>query len=218
MSTAISVFSNHVAPDVMGCPRTLIDSIVVDTLIKFCEETQILEKGFEHDVLSTDIVAADNDSVNVDLSTLFTNLRPVQLTEFKIDGAAWDAQEIKIMNDIDDLDEIAIQGTKFFTYPDRTHIKFYGIDAVAQRFWIKQIYVPLDTITTIDDFIYDDYHKAIEAGAKAELMAMPKKDWSNPAMVGYYRGLYTDGVVAAKIRQSKGQTRRSTAVKSTRFF
>jgi hypothetical protein len=218
MATNITLFSNRVAPDVMGCPRTLIDSIVVDTIINFCKETQIIEKGFEHDVVTADIIAADNDSVNVDLSTLFANLRPVLLTEFKINGSPWDAQEIKIMNDMDDLSEISIQGTKFFTYPDRTHIKFYGIDAEDQTFWIKQVYVPLDTITTIDDFIYDDFHKAIEAGAKAEIMAMPKKDWSNPAMVGYYRGLYTDGVVLAKIRMGKGQTRRSTAVKSTRWF
>jgi hypothetical protein len=218
MATNLTEISRRVAPDVMGCPNVLVDEAVLRTIIKFCEETHILEKAFEHDVLSTDIVAADNDSVNVNLATYITDGRPILLTEFRIDGAKWDAQEIKLLNDQDDLDEISISGTKFFTWPDTTHIKFYGIEAEDQRFYIKQIYVPLDTATTIDDDIYYRFRDTIEAGARATLMDMPKKDWTDPVTAGRNWSKYNDGVAMAKIKKDKGMTRRSTSVKSLRFF
>jgi len=218
MATNISEFSRRVAPDVIGCPRVLIDEIVLKILVKFCEETHIIEKAFEHDVVTADIVAADNDSVSVNLATYITDGRPILLTEFRIDGVPWDAQEIKLLNDQDDLDEISISGTKFFTWPDTTHIKFYGIEAEDQRFFIKQIYVPLDTATTIDDDIYYRFRDTIEAGARATLMDMPKKDWTDPVTAGRNWSKYNDGVAMARIKKDHGMTRRSQSVKSMRFF
>jgi len=218
MATNISEISRRVAPDVMGCPNVLIDEAVLRTIIKFCEETHILEKAFEHDVLSTDIVAADNDSVNVNLATYITDGRPILLTEFRIDGAKWDAQEIKLLNDQDDLDEISISGTKFFTWPDTTHIKFYGIEAEDQRFYIKQIFVPLDTATTMDDDLYYRFRDTIAAGARARLMSMPRKDWTDQITAAKNLSEYNDGVAMARIKKDHGMTRRSQSVKSMRFF
>jgi|ADurb_Ile_03_Slu_FD_contig_101_360379_length_5027_multi_2_in_0_out_0_4 hypothetical protein len=218
MATNLTEISRRVAPDVMGCPNVLVDEAVLRTIIKFCEETHILEKAFEHDVLSTDIVAADNDSVNVNLATYITDGRPILLTEFRIDGAKWDAQEIKLLNDQDDLDEISISGTKFFTWPDTTHIKFYGIEAEDQRFYIKQIFVPLDTATTMDDDLYYRFRDTIAAGARARLMSMPRKDWTDQITAAKNLSDYNDGVASAKIKKDKGMTRRSTSVKSLRFF
>lgn len=219
MTTAITEFSKRVQPDVPGCPRQMVDAAVVDALIRFCEDTHILEQAFEHDVAAVDITAADNDSVNVLFTTYTgTSVRPVVLTEFRIDGSNWNATYINLLNDQDDLDEIAVQGTKFFTYPDSTHIKFYGIEAIAQRFYIKQAYAPVTTITNIDDYIYWRFHKTIEAGARAELMGMPGKDWSNPVEALVQRGLYNDGVAGAKIKKEQGFVKGSTRVKSMRWF
>ena len=218
MATNISEISRRVAPDVMGCPNVLIDEAVLRTLIKFCEETHVLEKAFEHDVVSTDIVAADNDSVNVNIASYITDGRPILLTQFKIDGVDWDAQEIKLLNDQDDLDEISVSGTKFFTWPDTTHIKFYGIEAEDQRFFIKQIFVPLDTATTMEDDLYYRFRDVIAAGARARLLEMPRKDWTDPAMAGLNWSRYNDGVALARIKKDHGMTRRSQSVKSMRFF
>jgi hypothetical protein len=221
MATNITVLSNRVQPDVIGCPRSVVDNAVIDAIIKFCEETHIIEQAFEHDVVSGDITAADNDSVNVDLVAdggVSATLRPVVITEFRIDGAQWETEYTQLLNDLDDLSEIEIQDTKLFTYPDRTHIKFYGIDAEDQRFYIKQAYAPITSITTIDDYIYDRYHKAIEARAKWELMSMQGKDWSNGALAAYNDSLYKIGVAEAKTTKSHGFTKGNKRVKSTRFF
>lgn len=219
MATNITVLSNRVQPDVIGCPDVVVDNAVIDAIIKLCEETYLIDQGFEHDVVSGDITAADNDSVNVLLTTYVSvTLRPIVLTEFRIDGVQWETEYIELLNDLDDLSEISRADTKFFTYPDRTHIKFLGIEAVDQRFYIKQAYAPLTSITIIDDWIYDRYHKAIEARAKWELMTMPGKDWSNAALAGYNMSLYRNGVAEAKTLKSHSFTHGNKRVKSTRFF
>ncbi len=218
MSTNITEMSRRIAPDLIGCPRILIDEAIVDALIRFGEDTHIIEKGFEHDVVTADVITADNNSVNVNIATYITDMRPVVLTEFKIDGTDWDAQFVDLENVMDDIDEISVAGVKLFTYPDRTHIKFYNINAEDQRFYIKQVYVPTSTITTVEDDFYDRYHKHIEAAAKAELMGMPKKDWSDPPMAGYYESKYQDGVARTRIKKDNGMTRRSQQVKSLRWF
>jgi hypothetical protein len=221
MATNITVLSNRVQPDIIGCPRVVVDNAVIDAIIKLCKDTHIIEQAFEHDVVSSDITAADNDSVNVDIVAdggVSATLRPIVVTEFRIDGSIWETEYIELLNDLDDLSEIESVDTKLFTYPDRTHIKFFGIDAEDQRFYIKQAYAPLTSITTIDDYIYDRYHKAIEARAKWELMSMPGKDWSNAAMAEYNAGIYRDGVAEAKIVRSSGFTKGNKRVKSQRFF
>jgi hypothetical protein len=221
MATNITELSNRVQVDVIGCPRVVVDNAVIDAIIKFYEDTHIKEQGFEHDVIAGDIVAADNDSVNVDLVVdggVSATLRPVVVTEFRIDGSQWETEYIDLLNDLDDLSEIAPADTKLFTYPDRTHIKFYGIDAVAQRFYIKQAYAPLTSITSMDDFIYDRFHEAIEARAKWQLLKMPGKDWSNGVMAAHNDTLYNDGVAKAKTLKSHGFTKGNKRVKSQRFF
>lgn len=221
MATAITILSNRVQPDVIGCPRPVVDNAVIDAIIKFCEETHIIEQAFEHDVLEADITAADNDSVNVDLVNdggVSATLRPVVVTEFRIDGVPWETSYLELLNDLDDLNELYIASTKYFNYPDRTHIKFLGIEAKDQRFYIKQAYAPLTTITTMDDYIYDRYHKAIEARAKWELMSMPEKDWSNGELALYNMGLYKDGIAEAKSILSHGFTKGNRRPKSMRFF
>ncbi|OPY89023.1 MAG: hypothetical protein A4E71_00103 [Smithella sp. PtaU1.Bin162] len=218
MTTAITEFSRRVQPDVIGCPGIMVDAAVVDSIIRLCEDAHVIEKSFEHDVLSTDIVTTDNDSVNVNIATYITDHRPLIVTEFRIDGGLWETKEAQLLSDMDDISEIAVQGTKFFSYPDRTHIKFYDINAVNQRFFIKQAFAPLDTITTVDDLFYDRYRKAVEAYARWILMSMPGKDWSNPERAEYYKGIYKGEMAMAKIRKDQGFTKGSTRVRSTRFF
>ncbi len=224
MTTAITEISKRVQPDVIGCPKQVVDAAVVDVIIRFHEDTHVMERAFEHDVLAADIVTADNDSVNVNMETYFAvapatmTIRPVILTEFKIDGGFRNVQYVDLANVMDDISEIVINGAIPYTYPDRTHIKFYNLDAVVQRFYIKQVYVPLTSITTIDDDIYDDHHETIEAWAKWKLMSMPKKDWTDGPTAIYNLGLYNDGMARGKIKKDQGFVKGNTRPRSMRFF
>jgi len=216
MATNITEFSKRVQPHVMGCPKQIVDIAVVDTIIRFCEDTHVMEKAFEHDVVVADIIAADNDSVSVNIATYLASVRPIIVTEFKIDGAPWGTAYVELLNVQDDISEISVPRAKLFTYPDVTHIKFYDIEAVDQRFYIKQVYAPTTSITTVDDLFYARFHKAIEGGALWELMNMPKKDWYDKERADHYLGDYNNGVAMAVVR--KGFTKGSSRPKSMRFF
>lgn len=216
MATNITEFSKKVQPHVIGCPRMMVDAAVIDALIRFCEETHAMEKAFEHDVVTADVTTADNDSVNVNIATYLADVRPLVVTEFKIDGSSWDTAYIELLNVQDDISEITIQGAKLFTYPDRTHIKFYDIEAKNQRFYIKQAYAPTSSITSVDDLFYDRHHRAIEGRALYELMSQPGKDWTNPVLAQKYLADFNNGKADAAVR--KNLTRGSARPKSMRFF
>lgn len=216
MATNITEFAKNVQPHVLGCPRELVLKAIVEAMIAFCTETHCVEKGFEHDVVTADVITADNNSVNVNLAAYIPNWRPIVITEFKIDGAQWDTAQIDLVNAQEDISEHIIQGAKLFTYPDLTHIKFYDIEAKDQRFWIKQALAPVPTITTVDDLFYYQHHKAIEGRAKFELMSQPGKDWSNPVLAPLGLSDYNDGKAGAVIRKNK--TAGPQRVKSTRWF
>jgi len=218
MATAITEFSKRVQPEVIGCPKFEVDRAVVDSIIRFCEDTHVLKRSFEHDVEDTDVDTADNDAVTVDISDYSITEKPLVITEFRIDGALWETSLLELQNDLDDMGVISVVGTKFFNFPSDTDIKFYDIDEVDQTFYIQLAVCPLTTITTIDDFIYRRFRKAIEAGARWELKSMKGKTWSDPGMADRDLSIYNDGVARARITIDKGYTKGSTRVRSLRFF
>lgn len=175
----ISSFRKEIAPTVIGCPGFLIDRAVVKTIIRFCRKTNRLQEGFEHTVLSTDVDTADNDSVEVDLSTYLTSQVPVRMVKFAVDGFKYDTLEMKLSTDVTNLSSILDPSKRYFTFTDSTHIKLFPFTAVDMKFFIRLSVQPVRTITTIDDFIYDEFLEAIEEGAKWLLLKDPGKVWTN---------------------------------------
>jgi len=202
MTVEITEYAKRVQPDVLGCPRQLVLRAVVDALIDYCGRTHCMELVFEHEVVTADVQTADNDSVNVNIASYITDVRPRVVSEFRIDGQVWNLARIALENVMDDISEIAVEGTKYFTYPDTTHIKFYDLDAQDQTLWIKQVYVPEDTITTVDEQFFYEHHRAIEAGARARLMDMPGKDWTNLDRARKFEAEFNDGIALAIIRKN----------------
>lgn len=218
MTTAITALSKRVQPDVVGCPGQVVDNAVIDSIIRFCEDTHVMFKTFQHDVLSTDVDDTDNYSVSIDLTDYIEDVRPLLILDFKIDGARMGAEYIELLNVQDDISTLEPQGGKLFTYPDRTHLKFYGLAEVDQVLFLKIAFAPTTSITTVSDDFYDRWHKPIESGAKWELFSMPKKDWTDLALAEYYEGLYNSGVSHAKITKDQGRVKGATRVKSLRWF
>ena len=218
MATNISEFSKRVQPEVMGCPRVMVDRAVIDAAIMFCEDTLVLERAFEHDVVIADVDTADNNAVTVDISDYSITEKPLSIVEFRIDGGKWEVSHLELQNDLDDISEIAIIDTKFFSFPSDTDIKFLDIEARDQRFFIKLAVCPLITMATIDDFVFRRWHSAIEAYAKYLLMKMPEKEWTNYELARFNLSIYNDGMARAKIVKDRGFVKGSQRVKSVRFF
>jgi len=218
MATAITEFSKEVQPDVIGCPKVLVDKAVVDTIIKFCTDTHLLEKTIEQDVVTADVDTTDNYSVDITVSDYIANVKPLTIIEFKIDGSRFETSYIELLSVLGDIDDYPIVGTKYYTIVDDADFRFYGIEAKDQTFFLKAAFAPVDTITTIDDTIYRRWHDAIESGAKSKLQAMPKKDWTDYQAAAYNLNVFNDGIASAKISHGQGYTKGNTRPKSMRFF
>lgn len=63
---------------------------------------------------------------------------------------------------------------------------------------------PIYSGTGIGDVVFDNYAEDIGAGAKARLMAMPAKPWSNPSSAMMYRNQFESGVAAAHVIATRG--------------
>lgn len=66
---------------------------------------------------------------------------------------------------------------------------------------------PTRTSTTFPTWIWSRYFDALAAGAKARLMAMPGKPWTNPQLFQIYRGQFEAGMAGAKFEAMKSLSR-----------
>ena len=217
---AVTEYAKAVLPEVIGCPRFLVNREIVNAIIKFCKDTNFYEIGFEYDVEDTDVDDTDNYSVTIDYTTELSNneIIAMHVTEFRIDGALFETQYLRLNDNQTYLDDLRLNSAIFFHFSSATEVKFFGLQEVDQTFYVKMAYYPVNTITTFDSDIYNFGHEAIEALAKSVLMSMPDKAWTNLQMAAANLQEYNGKMGYAKILKSKGFTQGDSRVESVRFF
>lgn len=222
MATNITEFAKGVQPDVIGCPRFLVNQEVVNGIIHLCKDAHVVERGFELSIVTADVDTADNNAVTIDFATIVTaqllNWIPHEITEFRIDGALWETSYLEILNDFDDFSDIEVLDTKFFNFPTTTTMKMFSIDAKDQSFYMKLSFFPATSITTIDDRLYTEWHEAVEAWAKWKLQTMKNRAWSDPDEAANNMAIYSSFMGEAKIRKNKGFTKGSLRPQSLRYW
>ena len=66
---------------------------------------------------------------------------------------------------------------------------------------------PVRTSTSFPNWIWSRYFDALSAGAKARLMAMPKKPWTSPELYALYRGRFESAMAGAKVESQQSLSR-----------
>jgi hypothetical protein len=80
------------------------------------------------------------------------------------------------------------------------------------RITLRVVLQPARDATGIDDWVFNKWVEAIAAKAKADLMAMPAKPWTNPAMSVYYESVYQRELGDAVREVNRGMGRAQTRV------
>jgi hypothetical protein len=222
MATQISQFRNRVLVEVPGCPIPRIDLAIVNSIRKMCKDSYAHTKSFEdEDIDYTTIDATDNDSITINLATYFTGVDPVAPLKFQIDGGDWDLRELILENDNSNLDQIAIQGVKFFNFPSLTTMKLFPFTDQGANFdvFLKLAVKPTRGETSVEDKFYndDDWFEGIIHCAAYRLQAMPNRPWSNGNNVSYNRSMYNHYMGRVKIDLAHGGTAGSLAVEGGYF-
>ena len=202
-----------VAPEVPGCPDALIKQNLVLCAIEFCTETLAWQE------IQDSLIVIDGQSeLDVEVPT---GARIVVVKDI------WGASRRLRPVTMDQLFEVlpnwqeaaGSEPTYYNASSDWQTIKVYPIPMGANRARLRMraSYAPTLAATTLPDEVTTKYLDGITGGAKARLMAMPGKTWSNVQSAGIYRQQFNDQVLKAKIDVMHDRVQGSLSVRPHPF-
>jgi hypothetical protein len=227
---SLKLLRQFVAPEVTGCPSALIDSKIVTKAIEFCEQSE----AWRYDLTPIDLVALQAGySLNLPVETqvvgiksLFDDGHPVYpKSEQQID-ADWPklnttfGYNSNANNSFQPWRQRTEAQAIYFYQSTPGTVRLFPIPESAKTGGLTGTVVvkPLPDGTLIDEDLYNQFYDAIASGAKADLMAMPGKDWTNLEMVAYYSRKFTDGIDEARGKEARsGQVKNNTTHRSRSY-
>jgi len=199
-------FLNDVRPDVPDCLEKIMIDAIRQSAIKLCEEAPILVANLAPITLSSGV-------------SEYTMPQP---TDKRVIAAndVFDSQGIRLSHLAINRMQANSAGLKpsFWGMVNRDTIRLYPTpNAAGDNLTINAVLKPSQTCTTVDDFLFEDYRIGIAAGAKASLMAMPAKEWTNFELAGYYKSLFADCVSDARVSIATNFSGAPMQVRPVRF-
>lgn len=192
MSVALSVFRTEVMIEA-NAPTPLVDREVRHAAIEFCDFT----KTWNTEVAAEGL-RIEEGGVEF-LYTLPTSARVVTL-HYIPPGCG------RSINDA-----ACCAATWYYsTDGSKVHITLQSDTAALDDLKFAISFKPTQDATTLDDDLYNDNLEAIAHGAKARLMAMPGKDWSNPQLSAYHKNEFEKAKRKQKAEVLNAYTRFST--------
>lgn len=182
----------QMTPDLPGCPIPLVLQELRRAGRQFCIDTELLRE-----TLTMSSVASQADYT----------LRPtiadeiLRITSLKIDDTE--------VSDMDSYEFVSPETLRFETAPTASDTDDMSIE-VALAPSLPTCYLP-------DDFLRR-WTEPIVAGAKAALMLMPGKPWSNPQVGAVHRQAYQTGVFQARREVHAQHKGGSLRIRPVEFF
>jgi hypothetical protein len=87
--------------------------------------------------------------------------------------------------------------TNWYTQDDPSQILLAGVPAMDGSLTILASLVPLMTSTGIDSWVAEQHYEAIVHGAKARLMAIPQKPWTDFNLAAWHSGEFDKAIGSA---------------------
>jgi len=199
-------FEKLVQLDAPSGARPLITFMVKRSIIEFCEKSWILFKDFSMTLDAADINTSFHNSVDIDLSEYVTDLRPVAVLRLYIDGIEWQCEYVDLAQDTEITAYETVFSTtdsKQITFVNDYTLRIYKVDAAASEIYLRMSFKPLMANTEVDDILYEDWVEPIIAGAKARILALPGRDWTDPQTAAMNYRFFRMGISEAKRRLQK---------------
>jgi hypothetical protein len=183
-----------ILPDTPGCPELILDQHIRQAAIRF-----LFDSGAY-------IVTAQNVAFSAGQSTYsFVPPADVQVNsvlEAKVDGAvypldmgvnslAWDSSSTQTP-------------TVFIPGDDGSSYRLWPTPTVSGTLTFRYTATPTETSTTIPDIVVLRWAAAIAKGAKATLLALPGKAFTNERLAAKYDADFRADVNRAKIARQRG--------------
>ena len=107
------------------------------------------------------------------------------------------------------LSELSPPTVRFYAMPNATE--------AGNTFTARLIFAPSSSATSLPDFLDERYRYEIADGAKAFLMALPRKPWSDPQRAAQLEALFRQHKSRARISSEHGHVHKPSVVQSREF-
>lgn len=201
----VEAFFPMVLPDVIGCPDPMLQQQIVLAAHHFCTETGVWDEiqdpiKLQAGVTEYEIDAPSKEAYVARVTGVWLNnlkLEPEQMKKPRVEG---------------------VKPTGYHAARARGAITLNGSPLAGDILVVRAVYAPSLQSKNLPDFLMERYADAIASGAKHRLMAMPGKDWSNPAIAQFYGNQYDNALADARIEMERGSVPGSLRVKPRPFF
>lgn len=204
MPVAWDAWTPDVAIDVPGCPSFTIEKAVRDTVIDFLERTHLIQRT----VGPLDVTAGPGPKT--DFGALGATERVLAIKRAWIDSMPAEVVAPAEI-DADWPDWQTRLGTPQYLVmeqPDAYYVVPALEGAMTGALRLKIAVGLLETATSCDDRVRREYRDAITAGAKARLLSISDKRWTDFALAGSMQASYMSNVASATIAALRTPARR----------
>ncbi len=192
---------DEVLPDLPGAQTDIVLHAIRRALIYFCERSL----AYWHTPADIDVVSGTHT---------YTPAVPTDTEIAKVRQAWYDNNQLHIVSS-DDLNNFYLDWQnesnppEYLTQESVSTVRLVpnpSADLTA-GLSLRLALKPTATAATIGGDIFDRYYDVIGYGAKARLMASPKKPYSSTEHASYFDRKFKDGIASAAIDAAKGFTR-----------
>lgn len=191
---AWTLYLPSVLPDVNTCPQPIAVQAVRDTAIDFCTDSRIWQETQPAYYLTAGGVSYDLDA---DVDT-----RVQRIIEASIAGSEIAVLSVETCDRLYPGWRFGLAGTPEAVtqmQPDQFSVLPQPTSTTA--IVLSVVLVPTRDATEGPDFLFDEFYDVLCAGAKARLMLMKDKPWSNPALGAGYAAFTAKAISQARLRR-----------------
>lgn len=191
MSKSLFQFLPQVMPEVDGCPDVVALEHVRNAAIELCLRGKALQVTLD----AIDVLTAITDySLEVDDSVYPYYVQSVTYNGFSLDPKTPEQLDILCPSW-----RTTTGDPQWFYRPDDFTLRLVRAPATDQPQSLNVVLgvAPTRAATTVDDVVFEKYYTQIAEGAKGTLMAIPKKQWSDPQQGAKYTSNFAQYVNAA---------------------
>lgn len=212
MSTTFKAMLPKVLPSCAGCGSPMAVEAIRQAVTEFCQRTKAWQTSAQINFVADQpeyalVLPANTVLVDV-VKCLYEDGLPISPnTETELDKQHSGWRQTKA------------QRPAFYYLPNLSTIRFVDMpsEAKANAVTVKLALKPTNSAADFDTELYDQYADALAAGAKASLMLMPNKEWTNPELALVNAGIFDAMVSKVQRRVFKSNTRTSMYASAPEF-
>jgi hypothetical protein len=201
-------FYDYILPEINGLSQDVADAYLRRAAIDFFEET------LTHVITLPAINVVAGTSEYTLVSTV-TETEPVQVKAAWCGNLALRFATLEVLNESgtywrSHTSSAAYGFTQF--RPDQITLYPKPDTNIADALVVQLALAPTLTATWLDDWVAGTYREEIVNGAKAMLMAMPNRPWTDSDRSNYYKSIFEYGKTVAKADSNRSFTRAALTV------